>query len=71
LGGAALSFFGLPALAAAADRPAIGFTPIAVSGDDLVRVPDGYTVQLLYAWGDPISDGPAFRADAGNSAAEQ
>lgn len=71
LGSAALSFFGLPALAAAADRPATGFTPIAVSGDDLVRVPDGYTVQLLYAWGDPISDGPAFRADAGNSAAEQ
>jgi secreted PhoX family phosphatase len=36
-----------------------------------VRVPDGYSVQLLYAWGDPISDGPAFRADAGNSAGEQ
>jgi secreted PhoX family phosphatase len=71
LGSAALSFFGLPALAGPTGRAAIGFTPIGVSSDDAVHVPDGYTVQLLYAWGDPISNGPAFRADAGNSAAEQ
>ena len=71
LGSAALSFFGLPALAGPTGRPAIGFTPIGVASDDAVHVPDGYTVQLLFAWGDPISNGPAFRADAGNSAAEQ
>ena len=71
LGGAALSLFGFPAFSASASRPASGFKPIAVSIEDMVRVPDGYTVQVLYAWGDPISDGPAFRADAGNSASEQ
>ncbi|WP_313951080.1 PhoX family phosphatase [Accumulibacter sp.] len=71
LGSAALSFFGLPALAAPAGRPGPGFTPIAASIEDTVRVPAGYTLQLLYAWGDPVSDGPAFRADAANSAAEQ
>jgi secreted PhoX family phosphatase len=71
LGSAALSFFGLPALAGPTGRAGIGFTPISISSDDVVRVPDGYIVQLLYAWGDPISDGSAFRADAGNSAGEQ
>lgn len=71
LGSAALSFLGLPALAASSGQPAIGFTPISVANDDAVRVPDGCTVQLLYAWGDPASAGPAFLADAGNSAAEQ
>ncbi|MBN9424069.1 MAG: Tat pathway signal protein [Candidatus Accumulibacter sp. 66-26] len=71
LGSAALAFFGAPALAAARPRPPIGFTPIAASLADVVRVPEGYAVHLLYAWGDPVSDGAAFRPDAGNSAAEQ
>jgi secreted PhoX family phosphatase len=71
LGGTALSFFGLPVFAASASRPSIGFKPIAVSIEDAVRVPEGYAVQVLYAWGDPISSGPAFRADAGNSVSEQ
>ena len=51
--------------------PAIGFLPVSVSQDDLVRVPDDYQVEVVYAWGDPISDGPAFKPDASNSAAEQ
>jgi secreted PhoX family phosphatase len=34
-------------------------------------VPAGYTADVLYAWGDPISDGPAFRRDAGNTVADQ
>ena len=71
IGSAALPFLGWPALAAPVARPGIGFRPVAVSSDDAVRVPEGYTVQVLYAWGDPISAGPAFRGDAGNSAAEQ
>ena len=71
LGGAALSFFGIPALAASFARPSISFTAIAASVEDAVRVPEGYAVQLLYAWGDPVSNGPAFKADASNSAAEQ
>src|SRR4029434_1964138 len=52
----------------------IGFTGIAVSTDDAVRVPPGYTATVLYAWGDPIghlSGSPAFKSDASNTAAEQ
>ena len=71
LGGAALSLFGLPVFAASVSRPSIGFKPIAISIEDAVRVPDGYAVQVLYAWGDPVSSGPAFRPDASNSAVEQ
>jgi len=47
LGSAALAFFGLPAQAAGGGRPAIGFRPIAAATDDAVRVPEGYTLQLL------------------------
>ena len=31
----------------------------------------GYTAEVLIAWGDPVSDGPAFKPDASNSAADQ
>jgi len=54
--------------------PAIGFRSIAPSADDAVRVPEGYRVQVLNAWGDPIGSAlgaPAFRPDASNTAAEQ
>jgi hypothetical protein len=47
------------------------FQGIPVSQADQVVVPPGYTAQVLYAWGDPISDGPAFKPDASNTAAEQ
>lgn len=70
LAGSALSCLSPPTLAAL-KPPLIGFTPIAASLEDLVRVPEGYVAQLLYAWGDPVSNGPAFRSDAGNSASEQ
>jgi hypothetical protein len=49
----------------------IGFQSIPAGMDDTVRVPPGYQADVLFAWGDPVSDGPAFRQDAGNSAAEQ
>lgn len=71
LGSALLSFFGMSAAAPAFGRPAIGFRPIDPASDDRVNVPEGYTVQLLFAWGDPVGDGPPFRSDAGNSADEQ
>jgi hypothetical protein len=51
-----------------------GFTGIAVSTDDTVRVPPGYSSTVLYAWGDPIghaSGSPAFKPDASNTADEQ
>lgn len=52
-------------------RPLLGFTGIPVSEADTVVVPPGYTAKVLIAWGDPVSDGPAFKQDASNSAAEQ
>ncbi len=39
--------------------------------EDTVVLPDGYTAEVLIAWGDPVSDGPAFLQNAGNSAADQ
>ena len=64
----------LPSLAASAGRAAgaiHAFTGIPVSTADAVMLPEGYAVNLLYAWGDPISDGPRARADAGDDAAAQ
>ena len=48
-----------------------GFKPVPVSTADTVVVPEGYETYVLYAWGDPISTGPAFKQDASNTAAEQ
>jgi uncharacterized protein len=72
VGAAALAVLGGPGAA----RPARASSPFAFKGvplstADTVTVPEGYTVDVLYAWGDPISEGPAFRPDGGNSAAEQ
>ena len=53
------------------DRTSLGFTAIPVSSADAVVVPPGYTARVLIAWGDPVSDGPAFAPDASNSAADQ
>ncbi|MDQ8023772.1 MAG: PhoX family phosphatase [Moraxellaceae bacterium] len=72
LGAAALGF--VPGMAAAATaRPSVklGFKAVPVSTADAVAVPEGYNVDLLYAWGDPISSGPAFKADGSGSAADQ
>ncbi len=77
LGAAALNFFGLgvSGLAmrshAASASAGIRFNPISASLEDTVRVPIGYKWKVLYAWGDPISSGPAFAQDASNSAADQ
>ncbi len=68
---AGLTFPAIAALAAALGQPRIGFKPVAASSEDRVHVPDGYLIQVVYAWGDPISDGPAFRSDASNGALEQ
>ncbi len=76
LSGAAVAAAGvpLPRLAASTGRAAgalHGFAGIPASTADAVTLPAGYTAQLLYAWGDPISDGPRARADAGDDAAAQ
>jgi secreted PhoX family phosphatase len=49
----------------------LGFTGVPVSTADAVTVPSGYTADVLYRWGDPISDGPAFKADASDTASAQ
>ena len=53
------------------DDELLGFEGIPVSSADAVVVPPGYTARVLIAWGDPVSDGPAFAQDASNSAADQ
>jgi secreted PhoX family phosphatase len=61
----------VPAEASHRHRPLLGFSSISPSSEDTVVVPEGYTAEVLIAWGDPVSKGPAFRQDASNSAADQ
>ncbi|MGE3541382.1 MAG: PhoX family phosphatase [Candidatus Tectimicrobiota bacterium] len=67
----------LPTHTASAGGSGLGFMPISTSLADLVRVPEGYVVEILYAWGDPVGalsqtpGAPAFLPDASNTAAEQ
>ena len=49
----------------------LGFTGVPISRADAVTVPPGYTAEVLYAWGDPISAGPAFKPDASNGVEDQ
>jgi secreted PhoX family phosphatase len=49
----------------------VGFPGIPPSRADAIAVPPGYAAEVLYAWGDPISDGPAFKPDASNTVEEQ
>lgn len=78
LGAAAAAFLGGPgnsllrdAQPASAARFTSWFTPVPVSSGDGVAVPPGYKAEVLYAWGDPISDGPKFEQNASNSAEDQ
>ncbi|CAN5337731.1 PhoX family phosphatase [soil metagenome] len=58
--------------AAAAPAAGLTFKSVPLATTDRVTVPDGYSVEVLWSWGDPI-DGrsPAFRTDAGNTTEEQ
>lgn len=74
--GSALAAAGipLPALAASSGRAAgalQAFASLQAASEDAVRVANGFRAELLYAWGDPISDGPMAQADAGDDAAAQ
>ncbi len=43
----------------------IGFKGIPISTGDTVIVPEGYTADVMYRWGDPIlPNAPAFKGDA-------
>lgn len=49
-------------------RGSIGFKAVAVSTGDAIVVPEGYTADILFRWGDPISlNAPAFLGDASQS----
>jgi uncharacterized protein len=53
-------------------RRLLGFEPVAPSDADEFIVPDGYTAEVLIPWGTPLrKNGPAWRKDASNTAAEQ
>jgi uncharacterized protein len=72
LGAAAVAVLGVPVQPrVAAASASFAFKGVPLSTADTVTVPEGYTADVLYAWGDPISEGPPFRPDASNSAAEQ
>jgi secreted PhoX family phosphatase len=61
-----------PGAAAQGSRSALlGFAGIPTSKADTLVVPPGYVAEVLYAWGDPVSDGPPFKADASNTIDEQ
>lgn len=49
----------------------LGFKGIPASAADTVIVSEGYSAKVLIAWGDPVSNGPAFKQDASNTSAEQ
>jgi hypothetical protein len=58
----------------AATDPLIGFRSVplpAGAAAEGVTVADGYTARVLYAWGDPVSDGPEFVNDGTQTWVEQ
>ena len=60
--------------ASVADTALLGFKSVPASATDHVVVPDGYVAKVIAAWGEPVGlagESPAFKHDAGNSAAEQ
>ena len=62
----------LTATGRAASAPAFQFRSVAPSAGDAVVVPDGYTAEVLYRWGDPVNgQTPQFRPDASNTAEDQ
>ncbi len=74
---AGLGLAGLPVSGAtvhAQSGSLLGFTALAPSLADELRVPPGYVAHVLLRWGDPVghtSGSPLFKPDASNSAAEQ
>lgn len=50
----------------------LGFKPVAVSNENRVVVPEGYSAQTFVPWGTPITgDYPEYRADGTNTGADQ
>jgi secreted PhoX family phosphatase len=53
-----------------AAKPALNFTAVGHSLDDIVKVPAGYSIGVLYALGDPQHFGDASWAGGGSETAE-
>jgi secreted PhoX family phosphatase len=77
-GAAAVALFapwlGSCASAPAPAGPRLGFQALPPSTADAVTVPPGYVAEVIARWGEPVGIAgamPAWREDAGNSAAEQ
>ena len=52
----------------------LGFKSVSISTADVVLVPEGYSVQVIAPWGDPVGlsgEALAFKADASSTAAQQ
>ena len=69
---------GVAALAGCAtaggSAPLLGFKSVPVSVADIITVPEGYSAQVIAAWGEPVGlsgENAAFKFDGSNSAAEQ
>jgi len=74
LQGCAEASAGEPASSAPAKPATLGFAGVPASTADAVKVPDGYVASVIAAWGEPVGmpgQMPAWRPDAGHSAAEQ
>jgi secreted PhoX family phosphatase len=57
---------------AAVPAGTIGFKAVSVSSGDAIVVPEGYTADVMYRWGDPIlANAPAFKGDASETWVEQ
>ncbi|MES2609877.1 MAG: PhoX family phosphatase [Pseudomonadota bacterium] len=57
-----------------ASGPLLGFKSVPIGTADRVVVPEGYVVQIIAPWGDPVGlsgENPAFKEDGSNTAAEQ
>jgi uncharacterized protein len=61
LGAMAVALVGGPGpLLAQAGSALLGFQSVPLTGEDRVMLPRGYTGTVLFAWGDPVSNGPVW-----------
>ena len=77
-GGLLAPLAGVAALAGCATpqgaAPLLGFKGVPISVADTVVVPEGYSAQVIAAWGEPVGlsgENHPFKADGSNTAAEQ
>lgn len=67
----ARSFTSVPAGTSAPSLIGFASVPLPAVAQKVVTVSPGYTARVLLAWGDPVSNGPAFVPDASQTWVEQ